>query len=184
MVQLGRGLFDAGISVLDAEEVPGTLIHNFLPRSCTETYQSDTANIDAADARQEDLQFNERYEMSLEVAGLPLAALGALEGVTVATSGSGATLATWVTKNVTANQRPYVRFVLQQKDKTGGATEYTFPRVSASGSPTLNQAQGQYLTPTIPLIATPATKAVTGPPAFAVGDLYKFNQKATYAALS
>jgi hypothetical protein len=45
-------------------------------------------------------------------------------------------------------------------------------------------AQGEYSTPTFPMICTPATVAVTGPPAVAVNDLFDIYQYATYAALS
>jgi hypothetical protein len=184
-IQLQKGLFDVAIAVLDATtEAPGTTIHNFYPRSLSATYQNDSSSIDGGDARLEDNQFNERYELSLETAGLPMAALAALEGVTLATSGSGSTLVTTLTKNVTSNVRPYVRLRAQQKDKSGGATTYFFWRTTLSGSPTLNMAQGEYSTPTLPLIATPATVVVAGPPAVAVNDLFAFEVKATYAALS
>jgi hypothetical protein len=77
-IQLRSWLFDVGIAVLDATtEAPGTTIHNFYPRSLSATYQNDSASIDGGDARLEDLQFNERYELSLETAGLPMAALAA-----------------------------------------------------------------------------------------------------------
>lgn len=184
-LQLPRGLFDVGIQVLDATtEAPGTLIHNFYPRSLSATYQNDSASIDGGDARLEDLQFNERYELSMETAGLPIAALAALEGVTTTTSGSGGTLITKFKKNVNTTVRPYVRLTAQQKDKSGGATSYFFWRATLSGSPTFNMAQGEYTTPTFPMICTPATVVVAGPPAVAVNDLFDIYQYATFAALS
>lgn len=121
---------------------------------------------------------------------MPLAALAALEGVTLGTSGSGSTLVTTLAKNVTSDQRPYVRLRAQQKDKLGGSTIYTFYKTTLNGSPTFNAAQGEYATPTLPLVAVPAAVAVgavTGPPAYpavAVGDLYRIQQEATYAALA
>lgn len=186
MAQLPRGLFDVGIATLDATtEAVGTLIHNFNPRSLSATYQADTAEIQGADTRLEDLAFNERYELSLETAGIPMSALAALEGVTLATTGSGSTLVTNMKKNVTSNQRPYVRLRAQQKDKGGGATVFTFVKTSLNGSPTWNMAQGEYDTPTLPLIAIPAGVAIASPaPVIAVGDLYIVDQYATYAALS
>lgn len=191
MPQLPRGLYDVGLQVLDATtEAAGSIIQNFYPRSLSETYQSDTASIDGGDARLEDLAFNERYEMSLETAGLPMAALAMMEGVTLGTAGSGSTLVTTLVKNISSNQRPYFRLRAQQKDKGGGATVYTFFKSAANGSPTFNQAQGEYATPTIPIIAVPAAVAVgavTGPPAYpavVVGDLYRIQQLATYAALA
>lgn len=184
-LQLPRGLFDISIAVLDATtEAPGSAIHNFYPRSLSATYQSDSAEIQGGDARLEDLAFNERYELSMETAGIPMTAAAALEGVTLGTTGSAGTLVTTLTKNVVTNVRPYVRLRAQQKDKSGGATLFTFFRTSLNGSPTWNMAQGEYDTPTFPLIALPATVVVTGPPAVAVNDLFRIDQAATYAALS
>jgi hypothetical protein len=184
-LQLNRGLFDVGFQVLDATtEAPGTLIHNFYPRSASLTYQNDSASIDGGDARLEDLQFNERYEVSIETAGIPMAALAAAEGATNTTTGSGGTLVTKFKKNVNTQVRPYMRVTLQQKDKSGGATSTFLWRTTLSGSPTWNMAQGEYSTPTFPMICTPATVAVTGPPAVAVNDLFDIYQYATYAALS
>lgn len=192
MPQLPRGLYDVGIQVLDATtEAAGSIIQNFYPRSLSETYQSDTASIDGGDQRLEDLVFNERYEMSLETAGLPLAALAAMEGTgTLGTAGSGSTLVTTLRKNVLTHVRPFFRLRAQQKDKNGGSTIFTFYKTTLNGSPTFNAAQGEYATPTLPLIAIPAAVvvgAVTGPPAYpavAIGDLYRIQQEATYAALA
>jgi len=186
MAQFPRGLFDVGIATLNATtEVVGTLIHNFNPRSVSATYQADTAELQGADTRLEDLAFNERYELSLETAGIPQAALAALEGVTLTTTGSAGTLITFFKKNVTSNQRPYVRFRAQQKDKSGGATVFTWYKTSLNGSPTWNMAQGEYDTPTLPLIAIPAGVAIASPdPIVAVGDLYGVDVYATYGALS
>lgn len=191
MAQLPRGLYDVGLQVLDGTtEAAGSIIQNFYPRSLSATYQADTASIDGGDARLEDLAFNERYELSLETAGLPLAALCMMEGITLGTVGSGSTLVNTVKKNITSNIRPYFRLRAQQKDKLGGSSVFTFFKSSLNGSPTWNMAQGEYDTPTLPIVAIPAgvaVGAVTGPPAYpavAVGDLYRIQQEATYAALA
>lgn len=183
-LQMPRGLYDVGIDPLDGSGQPTTLISGFHPQSLSMTYQSDTFNVSGGDQLLEQGEDNERIELTLQTAGLPLAAIAALEGTTVVTTGSGGTAKSVLTKNVNSNQRPYAQVIAQQKDKTGGDTTILFPKASASGSPTLNPGQGQYLTPTIPLIAYPATDAVTGPPAIAAGDLYVITQRATFAALS
>jgi hypothetical protein len=183
-MQLPRGLFDVGINPLDSSGQPTTLISGFKPQSLSATYQSDTFNISGGDVLLEQGEDNERIELSLQTAGLPLDAIAALEGTTVTTTGTGSTLKSVLTKNLNTDERPYVQVIAQQKDKEGGDTTYLFPKAFATGSPTLNPAQGQYLTPTIPLTAVSATDAVTGPPAVAVGDFYIITQNATFAALS
>lgn len=184
-LQLPKGLYNVGVAVLDATtEVPGTLISNFYPRSLSPSYANDTFDIQGGDVLLEQGEFNERYEMNLETAGIPMAALAMFEGVTNTTTGSGATLITFMKKNVTANPRPYFRLRAQQKDKSGGSTVYWFYRSTLSGSPTFGMSQGEYQTPQIPIVATPATVAVTGPPVVAVNDLYQVEQQATYGALA
>lgn len=183
-LQLPRGLFDVGINPLDNAEAPTTLIHNFYPRQVTQTYASSTVDEQGADILLERYQYDERYDLVLETAGLPLAAIAALEGTTVVTAGTGSTVVKSITKNVTANFRPFCQVQVQQKDKSGGATTYLFGKVQATGGPTITAAHGAYLNPTIPLTAFPATTAVTGPPAVAVDDLYSIHQAVTYAALA
>ena len=183
-LQFPKGLFNVGIELLDGTGEPGTLIDGFYPRSLNPSYASDTASIEGGDTRLEEDTSNDRYDMTLQTAGLALAAIAAMEGTTVVTTGTGSTLVNAITKNVT-DGRPAFRLRAQQRDKTGGVTEYVFPKVSAVGSPTLTGiAQNTYLTPDLPLQAVPATEAQTGPPVFAEGDLYAILQLATFAALS
>jgi hypothetical protein len=183
--QFQRGLFDVGITVLDDDGAPtGSLIHNFHPRSMSPTYQSDSTELQGNDARLEQFNFNERYEFTMETAGLPLDLLAALEGSSVVTTGADATLKDVVTKNMASNDRPFIQLTAQQKDRAGGATEFFFPKTQVTGSPTLPMSQGEYLTPQFPMVAVPATVADAGPPVVAVDDFYVVTRKAAYSALS
>ncbi|HEY7119313.1 MAG TPA: hypothetical protein VH475_22170 [Tepidisphaeraceae bacterium] len=184
-LQLPRGLYRVDFALLDVStSQPGTPILSTRPRRVAMTYQADTFDIEGGDVQLEQGENNERYELEFETAGLEIAFMGALIGSTPATTGTGATLVTRLTKNLNANQRSYGRLRAQQRDKSGGHTTYIFPRVAASSEPTITANQGEYATPTMALVAYAATVAQTGPPVFAVGDLYTIEEAATYAALA
>lgn len=183
-LQLPRGLYRVDFAPLDGvTSLPGTAILSTRPRRLAMTYAADTFDIEGGDVQLEQGENNERYDLEFEAAGLELAFLGALVGVTLDTAGTGDTLVTSLTKNLNANQRGYGRLRAQQRDKSGGHTTYIFPRVAAAGEPTMTANQGEYATPTIALVAYAATVAQTGPPAFAVGDLYTIEEAATYSIL-
>lgn len=180
--QFSRGLFDLDFALHDGTGLPTTTeIKAPFPQRLAATYQSDSASISGKDQQLETLEFNERYEIEIQHAGVPLAFFAALLGVTLGTAGSGATLVTTLTKNVSSNQRSPGRLRAQQKDKTGGDLTWSFPKVNASGEPSITMENGTYNEPTIALTAVPATQAVTG---IAVGDLYSLQLSATFAALS
>jgi Flp pilus assembly pilin Flp len=184
-LQLPRGLYRVDFALLDiTTSLPGTAVLSTRPRRLAMTYQADTFDVEGGDVQLEQGENNERYELEFEAAGLELSFLAALVGVTLVTTGTGSTLKTTLTKNLNANQRSYGRLRVQQRDKSGGHTTYMFPRVAAAGEPTITANQGEYATPTVALVAYAATVAQTGPPAFAVGDLYSFEQAATYAILA
>lgn len=183
-LQLARGLYRVDFALLNVgTSVPGTPVLSTRPRRVAMTYQADTFDVEGGDVQLEQGENNERYELEFEVAGLELAFLAPLVGVTLGTAGTGATLVTTLKKNLNSNQRSYGRLRVQQRDKSGGMTVYAFPRVAAAGEPTMTANQGEYATPTIALVAYAATVAQTGPPAFAVGDLYSVEESATFAAL-
>ena len=184
--QLPRGLYRVDFALLDVStSQPGTPIISTRPRRLAMTYQADTFDIEGGDVQLEQGENNERYELELETAGFELALLGALGGSgTPDTTGTGPTLVTSITKNLNSHQRSYGRLRAQQRDKEGGHTTYIFPRVAAAGEPTMTANQGEYATPTMALVAYAATVAQTGPPAFAVGDLYTIEQAVTYVALA
>ncbi len=184
-LQLPRGLYRVDFALLNVTtSQPGTPILSTRPRRVAMTYQADTFDIEGGDVQLEQGENNERYELEFESAGLELAFYGALIGVTPSTSGASETLVTTLKKNLNAHQRAYGRLRAQQRDKSGGHTVYNFPRVAAAGEPTITANQGEYATPTIALVAYACTVAQTGPPIFAVGDLYSIEEAVTYAALA
>jgi hypothetical protein len=184
-LQLPRGLYRTDFALLNVgTSLPGTPILSTRPRRLAMTYQSDTFDVEGGDVQLEQGTNNERIELEFESAGIEYAFYGALIGSTPTTTGTGATLVTTLTKNLNSNQRGYGRLRAVQQDKSGGMTTYMFPRVSAAGEPTITANQGEYATPTIALVAYACTVAQTGPPAFAVGDIYKIEEAATYAPLA
>ena len=108
--QLPRGLYRVDFALLNTTTgEPGTQILSTRPRRLAMTYQADTFDIEGGDVQLEQGENNERYELELETAGFEMALLAAFEGVTLATSGTGPTLVTSLTKNLNGHQRAYGR---------------------------------------------------------------------------
>lgn len=184
MPQFPRGLRDVDLTELDdSGALGGTVIGNIYPISVGATYQSDTAELVAADVRQEQSESNERYNITLKVGGTPLAVIAMMEGSTVETSGTGATLKSLVRKNVSSNQRPFFRLRAQQRDKAGGHTTWIWPKVSAAGSISVTANQNEYAEPEIALVAYPVTEA-DATVSSAESDFYYLVQGATFVALA
>jgi hypothetical protein len=184
-----KGLYQVDYTVLVTGAPSGTPVLSTKPRRLTRTYESDTFTLEGGDAILESGENNERITLELEVAGLELALMAALRGTIVNTTGTGATLKSWIANNI-LDSAPHGRLRAQQRDKSGGDTVYSFPNVTAAGLPSGDLNQGEYMTQTIPLTAYAAEVAVAqvvGPPmepAVVVGDIQQILQEATYAALA
>ena len=101
-LQLPRGLYRVDFALLDiTTSLPGTAVLSTRPRRLAMTYQADTFDVEGGDVQLEQGENNERYELEFESAGLELTFLAALVGVTLSTSGTGSTLKTTLTKNLT-----------------------------------------------------------------------------------
>lgn len=187
--QFPKGFYNVDYTVLSSGAPTGTPVLSTIPRRLTRSFESDTSSLEGGDAVLETGESNQRITMELEMAGLELAFMAAARGTTVTTSGSGSTLQSYMTGNVN-DAAPHARLRAQQRDKSGGHTIYSFPNVTASGHPSGDLNQGDYMTQTMAFTAYPAetaVTAVTGPPlepAVAVGELYQILQGATYAALA
>ena len=174
--EITRGLWDVKINTIDsAGAVNATAVDAPRARSLDIAGESDRTQIEGDDVVLDVTSLDERMTWDLELAGLSLSLLAAIEGGSTSTSGSGATLVTTFLKS-DATIRTDFQLRAQTKSKDGGALVITLHKCTMLSGPNLPLEYGEYLRP-----------AASGEATYNSEDpreLYTLDQQTTYAALT
>jgi hypothetical protein len=174
--EITRGLFNVVINVIESDgDVSSTMVDAPRARSLGLTGESDRVQIEGDDVVLDVTSLDERFSWDLEMAGLSLAFVAALEGGTVSTSGSGATLVNFFIKT-DATIRPNFQMRGHSKSKDGGALVVTLHNCTMLSGPNLPLAYGEYMRP-----------AISGEATYNDEDprqLYTLSQQAVYTELA
>lgn len=174
--EITRGLWDVKINTIDsAGAVNATEIDAPRARSIDIAGESDRTQIEGDDVVLDVTSLDERMTWDLELAGLSLALIAAVEGGATSTSGSGATLITTFAKT-DATIRVDFQLRAQTKSKDGGALVVTLHKCTMLSGPNLPLEYGEYLRPGF---SGEATYNSASPRA-----LYTLAQQTTYAEIT
>ena len=173
--EITRGLYDCRINTISSGVVSATSVDCPRVRSLDMTGESDSTQIEGDDVVLEVTSLDEKITWDLEMAGLSLAFMAAVEGVTTLTSGTGGSTVVTLQKT-DATIRPAFQLRGQSKSKDGGALVVTLHNSSMTSGPNMTLEYGEYNRPSMSGESTynDATPRV----------LYSLAQQTTFTALT